>query len=62
MTTTSVPFSMRIDSKLKQDFDDIAKYDNRSASALATELIEKYLETRKNKKKAMSDAILEADK
>lgn len=61
MTTTSVPFSMRIDSKLKQEFDEIAKSDNCSSSALATELIEKYLETRQKKKLAISNAVAEAD-
>ncbi len=60
-STTTVPLSIRIDSKVKQMLDEVAKSDNISTSALTTELIEKYLISRKNKHVAINAALIEAD-
>ena len=58
---STVPLSIRIGKNIKQELDEVAKQDNRSTSALATELIEKYLETRRNKRLAIDQALKEAD-
>ncbi len=62
LTMSTVPLSIRIDANLKQELDEAAKTDNRSTSALAIELIERYLQTRKNKHLAIQEALQEADK
>lgn len=59
---STVPLSIRIDTHLKQALDEAAKADNRSTSALAVELIERYLQTRKEKRLAIQEALQEADK
>ena len=58
---STVPLSIRIDSNLKQELDEAAKTDNRSTSALAIELIERYLQTRRNKRLAIEEALKEAE-
>ena len=58
----TIPLSIRIDSDLKKALDDFAVSDNRSTSSLATELIERYIETRNNKRLAIEQALQEADK
>lgn len=58
---STVPLSIRLDSSLKEALDEEAKHDNRSTSALTIELIERYLETRKNKRLAIEEALQEAD-
>lgn len=59
---STIPLSIRIEPTLKQELDEVAKLDNRSASSLAAELIAKYLQARKNKELAIQKALEEADK
>jgi len=59
---STIPLSIRIEPALKQEFDEVAKLDNRSASSLAAELITRYLQARKNKELAIQKALEEADK
>ena len=60
--STTIPLSIRIDSKLKITLDKVAKSDNSSTSSLLIEVIEKYVEARKNKEILIQNSLQEADK
>ena len=59
---STVPFTFRIEKDLKKSLDLEAQAENRSSSYLASQAIKMMLELREEKKKAVHDAILEADK
>lgn len=58
----SVPFSLRLDTKIKTQIEQEAKQADRSASYIVTQAIKEYLDTREYKKRAIEAAIKEADK
>ena len=59
---STVPFTFRIEKSLKKSLDLEAQAEDRSASYLASKAIKMMLELREEKKRAVHDAILEADK
>lgn len=60
MATT--PFSLRLDTELKAQLDVEAQELDRSASYVATKAIRAYLQAREYKRKAIDEAIEQADK
>lgn len=61
-TIATVPFSIRIDSQVKSELDREAQKLDRSASYIAIEAIKEYLAARSREKKAIAEAVEEADK
>lgn len=59
---TSIPFSIRLDSEIKDLLDTEAKREDRSASYLAVEAIKNYLEARKTERQVIQAAIEKADR
>lgn len=59
---TTVPFSMRIDAKLKSRLEKEAKRRDRTSGFLANKAIKIYFEQLDNLKKELDDAEAEADK
>ena len=59
---STVPFRFRIEKSLKKSLDLEAQAEDRSASYLASKAIKMMLELRDEKKRAVQDAIFEADK
>jgi len=59
---STVSFTFRIDKELKKNLDLEAQAEDRSSSYLASQAIKMMLELREEKKKAVRDALLEADK
>jgi len=58
----TVPFTFRIETELKKSLELEAQAEDRSASYLASQAIKMMLELREEKKQAIQNAILEADK
>jgi len=58
----TVPFSIRIDSEIKEQLDIEAKASDRSASYLVIEAIKRYLQTKNKQTLAIESAIKEAEK
>ncbi len=58
----SVPFSLRIDSKIKSRLKKEAKSLNRSESYVAQLAIKQFLEASDHKRKAIDDALTQANK
>ncbi len=58
----TVPFSLRLDSEIKDQLEKTAKERDRSASYLAGKAIKNYLQTIARKKRVIDDAIEHADK
>lgn len=58
----TVPFSLRLDSDTKTQLEAEAKREDRSASALAVRAIKSFLQAKEAKRKAIDEAIKEADK
>lgn len=61
-TMTTVPFSLRIDPGTKAQLEKEAKRHDRTASYLANQAIKYFLEAKEAKRKAIDEAIKEADK
>lgn len=61
-TMATVPFSLRLDSEVKIRLEQEAKELDRSASYVVLKAIKEYLSVREYKKKAIREAIKEADK
>ncbi len=59
---STVSFTFRIEKSLKKSLDLEAQAEDRSASYLASKAIKMMLELREEKKRAVQNAILEADK
>lgn len=60
MSTT--PFSLRLAAETRQRLDREAESLDRSASYVATKAIESFLDAREAKRRALAEAIVEADK
>lgn len=58
----SAPFSIRLDEDLKERLKSEAESADRSTSYLAAKAIEAFLEARETKRRAIQEAIQEADK
>lgn len=58
----TIPFTLRLDEKLKSDLEAEARREDRSASYLATKAIQTMLEARTAKRRMVEKAMLEADK
>ncbi len=58
----TVPFSLRLDSSIKAQLEKEAKEHDRSASYIVVRAIKSYLQAAKYKKKAIDDAVKQADK
>lgn len=61
-TIATVPFSIRIDSEVKSELDRQAEQLDRSSSYVAIEAIKEYLAARSREKKAIEEAVQEAQK
>jgi predicted transcriptional regulator len=57
-----MPFSLRIDARLKKRLDREAVREDRSAGYIAQKAIEDYLNARDHKRKALEEALAEVDK
>ncbi len=62
MTTTTVPFSLRIEPNIKQQLEAEAKELDRSISYVAIQAIKDYLQAKSEKTKAIKEAVIQADK
>jgi len=62
LTMSTVPFSIRIDSEIKEQLECEAKALDRSSSYLVVEAIKRYLQTKNKQKLAIESAIKEAEK
>jgi len=58
----STPFSLRLDPETRKRLDREAESLDRSASYVATKAIESFLDAREAKRRALEEAIVEADK
>lgn len=58
----TVPFTFRIEKDLKKSLELEAQAEDRSASYLASKAIKMMLELREEKKQAVQDAVIEANK
>lgn len=58
----TVPFTLRIDPKVKAGLEEAAKANDRTASYVAAKAIEAYLEAREEKRRIIEAAVIEADK
>lgn len=61
-TVATIPFSLRIDPKTKVLLEQEAKRLDRSSSYLANQAIKSFLQAKTAKRKAIEEAIKEADK
>ena len=59
---SSVPFSLRLDPETRRRLDEEAERLDRSASYVAAKAIEGFLEARAAKRRALEEAVAEADK
>jgi predicted transcriptional regulator len=59
---SSVPFSLRLEPKVRSQLEHEAKILDRSASYVATKAIESFLEARADRRRALEEAVAEADK
>jgi predicted transcriptional regulator len=59
---SSVPFSLRLEPKVRSQLEQEAKSLDRSASYVATKAIESFLEARADRRRALEEAVAEADK
>jgi predicted transcriptional regulator len=59
---SSVPFSLRLEPKIRSQLEQEAKSLDRSASYVATKAIESFLEARADRRRALEEAVAEADK
>ena len=57
-----VPFSLRLDPQVKSRLDQEARNADRSASYLAAQAIEAFLNTREARRREIEAAVVEADK
>lgn len=58
----TVPFTLRLDAELKKSLEEEALQDDRSASYLATKAIESMLAGRREKRRLIEEALVEAEK
>jgi predicted transcriptional regulator len=58
----TVPFSLRLDAEMKTKIDQEAEKLERPASYIVTKAIKEYLDNREYKKRAIDEALKEADK
>ncbi|MEZ5536395.1 MAG: hypothetical protein R3F02_12315 [Thiolinea sp.] len=61
-TISTVPFSMRIDRRVKKSLDLEAKKLDRTASYVVSKAIKSYLDSKENERLAIQDALRKADK
>lgn len=61
-TTSSAPFSFRIDNQLKQQVDELCELTERSKAYVATKALEEYVSRHKWKAEAIKKAKAEAQK
>ena len=59
---STVPFSLRIDTKLKSKLEKEAAREDRSAAYIAQKAIEDYLDAKAYKRECIREAFAEADK
>lgn len=58
----NVPLSLRIDAEIKEQIEQEAKTLDRSSSHVVVQAITSYLNARNEKRQAISEAMIEADK
>lgn len=59
---STVQFTLRIDPSIKAQLEDEARRDDRSASNLAVRAIKSFLQAKEAKRKAVQEAVREAEK
>ena len=62
ISMNNVPFSLRLDPVLKSRLEEVAQSEDRSASYVATQAIESFLNARDAKRAEIEAALFEADK